>query len=135
MLRSETWGDPVRMRKALAGLKSYQQAARPPRPAAAPIIARIGRVSLRSYGMIGRPVLFVPSLINGTEILDLTSENSMLRGLVARGGNPVLLDWGTPDPSEHNLNISGHVERYVLPALEAVGPDAALAEHTARHDR
>jgi polyhydroxyalkanoate synthase len=127
MLRSETLGDPVRMRKALAGLKSYQQAARPPRPSAAPAIARIGRVSLRSYGTIGRPVLFVPSLINGTEILDLTSENSMLRGLVARGVNPVLLDWGTPDHSEHNLNISGHVEQYVLPALEAIGPDAALA--------
>lgn len=127
MLRSETAGDPVRTRAALAGLASYQAAARPPRPPAPPVIANIGRVSLRSYGAGGRPVLFVPSLINGSEILDLTSENSMLRGLVERGVNPVLLDWGSPTANERDLGVGGHVEQYILPALDAVGRDAVLA--------
>lgn len=127
MLRNETAGAPERLRLALAGLKSYQSAARPPRPPAPPVAARIGRVSLRSYGAQGRPILFVPSLINGSEILDLTSENSMLRGLAARGANPVLLDWGAPGADDRDLSVGGHVEKYILPALDALGKDAALA--------
>lgn len=127
MLRNETAGDRERMRAALAGLKAYQGAPRPPRPPPPPIVGRVGRVSLRSYGAAGPPVLFVPSLINGSEILDLTSENSMLRGLAGRGLNPVLLDWGSPAADERNVDIGGHVERYILPALDLIGPDAVLA--------
>jgi len=127
MLRNETAGDVTRMRRALAGLKSYQTAPRTPRTAAPTIIGRIGRVSLRSFGAQGRPVLFVPSLINGSDILDLTTENSMMRGLAGCGLNPVLLDWGCPDADERDLDVGGHVERYVLPALDMIGDDAALA--------
>lgn len=127
MLRNETAGDPVRMRAALAGLNAYQAAPRPAGPPSSPLAGRIGRVSLRSYGTTGRPVLFVPSLINGSEILDLTPENSMLRGLAEQGLNPVLLDWGCPATDERDLDIGGHVERYILPALDIVGPDAVLA--------
>ncbi|WP_235399206.1 alpha/beta fold hydrolase [Sphingomonas sp. SRS2] len=115
------------MRTALAGLKAYQAAPRQPRPPLPPVIARIGRVSLRSYGAGGSPVLFVPSLINGSEILDLTSENSMMRGLAARGADPVLLDWGTPDATERNLSVSGHAESYIVPALDLLGKHAVLA--------
>jgi polyhydroxyalkanoate synthase len=84
-------------------------------------------VSLRRYGSGGQPILFVPSLINGSEILDLSLENSMMRGLAARGLDPVLLDWGEPHPDERDLGIGGHVERYVLPALDMAGADALLA--------
>ena len=127
MLRNETAEDPGRMRAALAGLRAYQGAPRPPRPPAPAVVGRIGRVSLRSYGGAGRPVLFVPSLINGSEILDLTSENSMMRGLADRGLDPVLLDWGSPGIDERDVDIGGHVERYILPALDMVGRDAVLA--------
>ncbi|MET0375695.1 MAG: alpha/beta fold hydrolase [Rhizorhabdus sp.] len=127
MLRNETAAQPVRMRSALAGLKAYQAAPRPARPPAPPTIARFGRVTLRSYGAGGHPVLFVPSLINGSEILDLTSENSMLRGLAAQGVNPVLLDWGSPDATERELSIGGHAESYIVPALEMLGKDTVLA--------
>jgi len=127
MLRNETAEDPARMRAALAGLKAYQGAPRPPPPPAMPLMGQIGRVSLRSYGAAGRPVLFVPSLINGSEILDLTTQNSMMRGLAARGLNPILLDWGTPDPGDREIGIAGHIEQYLLPALDMVGRDAVLA--------
>lgn len=127
MLRNETADDPARMRTALAGLKAYQAAPRPPRMPPPAVLARIGRVSLLAYGDTGRPVLFVPSLINGSEILDLSIENSMMRGLAARGLAPVLLDWGMPSADERDLGIGGHVEQYILPALDAVGRDAALA--------
>lgn len=127
MLRNETAGDPDRTRAALAGLRAYQNAERAPAPPAATIVGRIGRVSLRSYGTTGRPILFVPSLINGSEILDLTAENSMMRGLAAQGLNPVLLDWGCPTERESDLDIGGHIENYLLPALDIVGRDAAMA--------
>jgi polyhydroxyalkanoate synthase len=127
MLRNETAGDVTRMRQALTGLKSYQNAPRPPRPPAPPVVGQIGRVSLRSFGTQGRPVLFVPSLINGSDILDLTEQNSMMRGLATGGLNPVLLDWGCPETDERDLDIGGHVERYVVPALDIIGRDAALA--------
>ena len=115
------------MRTVLAGLKAYQGAPRAARPPEAPAIGRFGRVSLRGFGTGGRPLLFVPSLINGSEILDLSLENSMMRGLAARGLNPVLLDWGAPGPDERDLTIGGHIERYVLPALELMGRDTILA--------
>ena len=127
MLRNETAGDPARMRAALKGLKAYQGAPRPSRPPSQPVVGRIGRVSLRSYGTEGRPVLFVPSLINGSEILDLSAENSMLRGLAGQGINPVLLDWGCPGADERDVDIGGHVENYILPALDLLGHEAVLA--------
>jgi len=127
MLRSETSGDAGRMKAALAGLRAYQGAPRPPRPPEAPVVGRIGRVTLRSYGTEGPPVLFVPSLINGSEILDLSFENSMMRGLAARGLNPILLDWGCPGPDEAEVDIGGHVQAYILPALDLIGRDAILA--------
>jgi len=127
LLRSETAGDVVRMRRALAGLKAYQDAPRPPRPPEMPIVAQVGRATIRSYGGSGRPVLFVPSLINGSEILDLTVRNSMMRGLAAKGLCPLLLDWGLPAASDRDLGIGGHVERFLVPAMDAIGGDAVLA--------
>jgi len=51
----------------------------------------------------------------------------MMLGLARRGLDPILLDWGTAEASECDLDIGGHVERYILPALEMVGSDALLA--------
>lgn len=127
MLRNETAQEPARLRAALAGLKAYQGAPRGARPAEARLAGRIGRVSLRAFSSAGRPVLFVPSLINGSEILDLSIENSMMRWLAERDLSPVLLDWGTPSADERHLDIGGHVERYILPALDLLGGDAILA--------
>ena len=126
MLRSETGDDPGRMRAALAGLKAYQQAKRPKRENAAPVVARIGRATLRSYGGAGKKVIFVPSLINGSEVLDLTPENSLIAWLSERGVAAHLLDWGEAQPDESALTIVGHAERYVVPLMDSIGPDVAL---------
>lgn len=115
------------MRDALTGLKAYQGAPRPPRHQAGRISAAVGRASLRCFGDSGRPVIFVPSLINGSEVLDLSADNSMMAWLAAQGLRPHLLDWGCPDPAERDLTVIGHVERYLLPLLETAGPDAVLA--------
>ncbi|HEY0316603.1 MAG TPA: alpha/beta fold hydrolase [Sphingomonas sp.] len=126
MLRSETEGEPERLAAGLAGLRAYQTAERPAPSPPMPVVAASGRVMLRDYGGAGRPVIFVPSLINSHEVLDLLPDASLLRWLSDQGVRPLLVDWGTPSPDEQDISIAGHVE-LLLPLLETIGPDAALA--------
>jgi polyhydroxyalkanoate synthase len=58
-----------------------------------------------------RAVLVVPSLINRWEVLDLTAEKSLLRGMAAAGLRPYLVDWGTPDDAERKFDLAAYVER------------------------
>lgn len=127
MLRSETEGAPDRLAAGLAGLRAYQAAERPAPPPPMPIVARAGRAMLRDYGGEGRPVIFVPSLINTHDVLDLLPDASLLRWLSTQGVRPLLVDWGSPTPDERDLSIGGHVETLLLPLIEAIGPDAILA--------
>lgn len=126
MLRSETEGDADRLAAGLAGLRAYQAAERPAPPDPMPVVARSGRVVLRDYGGAGRPVIFVPSLINSHDVLDLLPDVSLLRWLATQGVRPLLVDWGTPSSDERAVSIGGHVEM-LLPLLDAIGSDAALA--------
>lgn len=114
------------MRRALEGLRKYQEAGRdspvPPMPA----IASAEGGALRDYGGEGPPVLFVPSLINPPNILDLGEERSLLRWLAARGRRVLLLDWGWPDDRRHGLSVAGHVEQILLPLMRALGESPDL---------
>jgi polyhydroxyalkanoate synthase len=126
LLRNETIGKPELAAVALAGLNVYQAAPRTPRPAAMPVIARAGRAVLRDYGGDGIPAVFIPSLINPPEVLDLAEGNSMLRWFAQHGVRPLLVDWGSPAAEEHALSVAGHVETLLLPLLDAAGRDAAI---------
>jgi polyhydroxyalkanoate synthase len=131
MLRSETEHEPDRLAAGLAGLRAYQAAERPAPPPLMPIVASAGRAVLRDYAGTeregGRPVIFVPSLINTHDVLDLLPDNSLLRWLSTQGVRPLLLDWGSPTPGDRDLSIAGHVEALLLPLIEQIGPDAILA--------
>ena len=76
-------------------------------------------------GAGGRPVLFVPSLINRHYILDLSPEKSLMRWMAARGLRPLLLDWGVPGPLERRFTltdyIAGRLERALDAAVEVAG--------------
>ena len=84
MLREQSAANPARMQAALAGLRKYQEAAREPPPAPMPALAEALGATLRDYGGDGPAVLFVPSLINPPNVLDM-GERSLLRWLSARG--------------------------------------------------
>lgn len=126
MLRSETAESPDRTAAALKGLRLYQQADRVAGPSPMPVIARAGRASIRDYGGEGSVVLFVPSLINPPDVLDIDAERSLLRWLAGQGLRPLLLDWGTPDPHECELDIAGHIETMLLPLIDAIGAPVTL---------
>lgn len=125
MLRSETAQHPARMRAALAGLKRYQGAERAPPPAAMPSAAEIRGAALRDYGGEGPPVLFIPSLINPPNVLDM-GERSLLRWLAAQGRHVLLLDWGWPDGDRQGLDVAGHVEQIALPLMQGLGQPVDL---------
>jgi polyhydroxyalkanoate synthase len=127
MLRSETTGQPDRTAAALKGLRLYQQADRSAAPAAMPIVARAGRASVRDYGGAGPAILFVPSLINPPDVLDIDGERSLLRWLATQGVRPLLVDWGSPDAAENDLSVAGHVESLLLPLIDAIAEPVALA--------
>ena len=125
MLRSETAAKPERMAAALAGLRAYQEAERPP-PSTPPepVAERLG-AALRDYGGSGAPVVFIPSLINPPTVLDL-GERSLLRWLAAAGHRPLLLDWGWDVEARRGLGVGGHVEEIAVPLIRTLGEPAAL---------
>jgi polyhydroxyalkanoate synthase len=98
-----------------------------------PTIWSEGGTRLLDYGSAGggRPVLFVPSLINRAYVLDLTEENSMLRWLAGRGVRPLLLDWGWPGEVERRFTltdyVAGRMERAMTAAADAAGEAPVLA--------
>jgi polyhydroxyalkanoate synthase len=127
MLREQTAANPQRMKRALDGLRRYQEAERTPLPPLMPVVAEKAGATLRYYGGKGPPVLFVPSLINPPTILDLSERRSLLRWLAARGERRVLLlDWGWPDDNRETLSVAGHVEHILLPLLSELGEPADL---------
>ena len=125
MLRSETAADPARMKAALAGLRRYQEAAREPPSAPMPALAEARGAILRDYGGGGPPVLFIPSLINPPNVLDM-GERSLLRWLAAQGRHVLLLDWGWPDADRQALSVAGHVEDIALPLMQGLGQPVDL---------
>jgi polyhydroxyalkanoate synthase len=125
LLRSETAAEPARMKRALEGLRKYQEAERAAPRSAMPAVAERLGASLRDYGGTGPVVLFVPSLINPPSILDL-EDKSLLRWLARQGLRPLLVDWGWDVAARSNLSMAGHITDILLPLLDALGEEAAL---------
>ena len=111
----------------MEGLRAFETAARLVPRALAPVIARVGRTKLRDFGGSGPPLVFVPSLINPPSVLDLMEGHSLLEWMAAQGFRVLLVDWGCPSSSECDLDIGGHVTRYLVPLIEALGEAPLLA--------
>jgi polyhydroxyalkanoate synthase len=94
---------------------------------ALPVRRRRGRVKLRDAGGEGRPVLFIPSLINPPSILDMARDRSLIRWLRGRGFHPWLVDWGTPGVKDRDIDVAGHVERFLLPLIATFPQPPGLA--------
>jgi polyhydroxyalkanoate synthase subunit PhaC len=126
MLRQQSAANPARMQAALAGLRKYQEAERAPPLAPMPALAEAHGAALRDYGGAGPPLLFVPSLINPPNVLDM-GERSLLRWLSGRGRRVLLLDWGWPGPDRRALSVAGHIEQILLPLMMTLGEPVDLA--------
>jgi polyhydroxyalkanoate synthase len=125
MLREQCAADPARLKAALEGLRKYQEAERSPPPAPMPAIAEAHGAALRDYGGDGPAVLFVPSLINPPNVLDM-GDRSLLRWLAGQGHRVLLLDWGWPGAERRPLSVAGHVEQILLPLMATLSAPADL---------
>lgn len=59
------------------------------------------------------PLLIVPSLINRSHILDIDTQHSFIRYLVAQGMSPLLINWQNPLPQEHHFSLDNYIQRII----------------------
>ncbi|MEQ6335455.1 alpha/beta hydrolase [Sphingobium sp. MK2] len=106
-------------RRAFMGLRRYQDAQRPPPPPAPHCAASVGSARLCRYGAEnGRaPIVFIPSLINPPQVLDLSESRSMLRHMGAAGHDAYLVDWGAPTHRDAAMGLDLHITERLLPLL------------------
>ena len=92
-----------------------------------PAIWTEGETRLIDFNPAGSPtVLFVPSLVNRSYVLDLVPGRSMMRWLAEAGVRPLLLDWGWPGMAERRYTLTDVIAGPMERALAAAGP-AVLA--------
>ncbi|MCX7556460.1 class III poly(R)-hydroxyalkanoic acid synthase subunit PhaC [Xanthomonadaceae bacterium JHOS43] len=59
------------------------------------------------------PLLICYALVNRPYMVDLQENRSLVRGLLARGEDVYLIDWGYPDRSDRYLDMEDYVERFL----------------------
>jgi polyhydroxyalkanoate synthase len=70
------------------------------------------------------PLLICYALVNRPYMMDLQPDRSLIRGLLARGIDVYLIDWGYPDAGDRFLEVKDYVLRYLPNCVEAI------CEHT-----
>jgi polyhydroxyalkanoate synthase len=66
------------------------------------------------------PLLICYALVNRPYMLDLQPDRSLIRGLLKRGVDVYLIDWGYPDGADRLLDMSDYVLRYLHHCVHAV---------------
>jgi polyhydroxyalkanoate synthase len=118
LLRSETAASPERSAAALAGLKAYQEAARPPARAPKPAIAGRPRDAARLWRQ--RAAGGVRALADQSALHPRSRARQFAAALAARQGvRPMLVDWGTPGPEDRDEDVTAHIESMLLPCSHA----------------
>ena len=94
---------------------------------------RDGKVVL--YRFIGEraptakvPLLICYALVNRPYMVDLQADRSIVKGLLERGEDVYIIDWGYPDRSDRYLTLEDYIERFLGGAVDhlrgAYGLDA-----------
>jgi polyhydroxyalkanoate synthase len=110
----------ARLSAMMEGVRAYQQASRPPgRLDDRPEIWSAGGTRLLDYGGDGPAVLYVPSLVNRAQVLDLNDRCSLMDWSRRHGVRPMLLDWGRPGAKERDLTLDDYILGRLAGALEA----------------
>ena len=106
------------MLRGIAAYRHHSYSRELPKP---PVLWREGSSAVHDYGEgKGRPVLFVPSLVNRAYILDLSERRSFLRWLAGQGFRPLLLDWGEPGETERQFRLSDFIAGRLVRVLDAM---------------
>lgn len=77
---------------------------------------------------IRTPVLICYALVNRPSMLDLQQDRSLIRGLLQRGVDVYLIDWGYPDGADRYLGLEDYVLGYLPNCVD-------FLRQTTGHDR
>ena len=66
------------------------------------------------------PVLIVYALVNRPYMADLEEGRSLIRGLLDRGLDVYLIDWGYPDAADSRLSLNDYINGYLDHCVDAV---------------
>jgi polyhydroxyalkanoate synthase len=66
------------------------------------------------------PLVICYALVNRPYMMDLQPDRSLIRGLLARGLDVYLVDWGYPDADDRHLSLDDYINRYLGACIEYV---------------
>ena len=64
------------------------------------------------------PMLVVYALVNRPYMIDLQGDKSLVRGLLERGEDVYVIDWGYPDRSDRYLELEDYIQRWIGGAVD-----------------
>jgi polyhydroxyalkanoate synthase len=64
------------------------------------------------------PLLISYALVNRPYMVDLQADRSIVKGLLARGEDVYVIDWGYPDRSDRFLTLEDYIERFLGGAVD-----------------
>ena len=64
------------------------------------------------------PILISYALVNRPYMVDLQEDKSLVRGLLERGEDVYVIDWGYPDRSDRYLTLEDYIERFIGGAVD-----------------
>ena len=84
---------------------------------------RDGKVALYRFVGDAAPTARVPllisyALVNRPYMVDLQEDRSIVKGLLARGEDVYIIDWGYPDRSDRFLTLEDYIERFLGGAVD-----------------
>lgn len=126
--------DPIRVaaeaaefagRLALAAQQLATMDVRPEGCSARSEVYRDGKTVLWRYARTApdaglAPLVICYALVNRPYMLDLQPDRSLIRGLLARGLDVYLVDWGYPDRDDSRLSLDDYVNRYLGGCIDHV---------------
>jgi polyhydroxyalkanoate synthase subunit PhaC len=86
---------------------------------------RSGKLRLYRYRSIAKPssevpLLIVYALVNRPYMMDLEKDRSLVRGLLSRGLDVYLIDWGYPDGADRHLSLAYYLEELLAGCVEEI---------------
>jgi polyhydroxyalkanoate synthase subunit PhaC len=92
---------------------------------------RDGKVVLYRFRGERKPTAKVPllisyALVNRPYMVDLQADRSIVKGLLERGEDVYIIDWGYPDRSDRFLTLEDYIERFLGGAVDHLRRSSGL---------
>ncbi len=117
------------MEKVIEGIRAYQLHPYKRPDTARPVVFHDGEVRLFHYAAKGSAkarILVIPSMINGSEILDLLPGRSLMEWLCGEGFDVYLVDWGDLTKDEDLKSIDAAIGTKIGKILDWLKSQSAL---------